>query len=613
MEQEKTINVSNDPQVVSNVTALAESINDSTESKNSQEYSIPLENFSTMDLETITTKVTNYISNHPVQHLKKVIDSALEAFDTLYSEEFHKIENTLSEDEVAQKKEIEQLKAIKEKFTTLVKQYRDQRQALTRQSELEKEENFRSKTLIIEEVKELMSKEESLNNTFQEFRNLQERWRNIGMVPQQQAQDLLETYHHHIEQFYNYIKINKELRDLDWKRNFNEKEALCEEAEKLVELSDSNQSFKQLQLLHERWKEIGPVAKELKEELWNRFKQASDRINENHYHFFESLKKEQEANLTAKEELCSKVEKLSTKVYTTPKEWQNASAKIIELQEEWRHTGTVPQKERTKIYKRFRELCDEFFNRKRDFTKQIEQEQEINYQKKVKLCEKVESLKDSSEWKTTTDKIISYQREWKKIGPAPRKVSNKIWNRFRAACDEFFTRKAEFHKDIDSEQEANLQAKLALIDEVKHFTIDEDNDKNIEHLKEFQTRWAKIGFVPIKMKNEIQEAFREAINTHFSHLDLDDYNRDLERFRAKIDTLNIGENRDYKIIQEREKLINKIRLLESDVQVYENNVGFITKSSKSQTLISDLESKISKTKQRLSLLQEKLKALDSII
>ncbi|MGL5683213.1 MAG: DUF349 domain-containing protein [Marinifilaceae bacterium] len=615
MEQERNITASNDSHIVNNEMIQTEQNAAAGELKNSTEETIPMENFKSMDLETITKHVSEYMKNYPVLQLKKIMDSAMEAFDSLYSEEFNKVERLEEEepDDEARKKKIALLQQIKERFAGVMRQYRDLRQSEIKKNEEEKESNLKQKLAIIEELKDIMKKEESLNNTFQEFRTLQDKWRTIGLVPQAQAHNLLETYHHHIEQFYNYIKINKELRDLDLKKNLTEKEALCQEAEKLIDVEDRGQAFKQLQLLHNRWKEVGPVAKELKDELWNRFKTASDKINEEHSNFFETLKKEQETNLIAKQEICDKVEKIATKTYSTPKEWQNASAKIIELQEEWRHTGTVPQKDRTRIFKQFRELCDAFFNSKRDFTKGLDVEQEANYLKKVKLCEKVEALKDSEEWKTTTDKIISYQREWKKIGPAPRKVSNKVWNRFRAACDAFFTRKAEFHKDIDAEQEANLAAKRALVDEVVQFTLTDDNEQNIATLKNFQTRWAGIGFVPMKAKNEIQEAFRDAINNHFSKLNLDEFNKDLERFRAKVDTLNAGENRDYKIIQEREKLVNKIRLLETDIQVYENNIGFIAKSSKSQTLITDMESKLKQAKQRLTLLQEKLKALDSII
>ena len=452
-----------------------------------------------------------------------------------------------------------------------------------------------------------------MNKTYQEFRDLQERWRNTGLVPQAQANALLETYHHHVENFFNYVKINKELRDLDLKRNLDAKLSLCEEAEKLLEANDVANSFKQLQLLHAQWKEIGPIHKDQKEEVWERFKNATSQINEKHHKFFESLKIEQENNLKIKEEICEKASVLAEKEYKSYAEWDAATKTILDLQEEWKHSGTVAQKERNRIFKKFRTFCDAFFNRKREFHKQQNEEQEKNLHLKTELCEKVEAIKDSTDWKTTTDKIIEYQKEWKKIGPAPKKYSNKIWARFRSACDSFFENKHAFFKDIDSTYEKNLELKKALIEEVNQFTLSGNNEEDINRLKAFQTRWAQIGFVPIKVKDAIQEEFRNAINGWFDKLNLDEFDRDLERFRAKLSTLDSGENKEYKIINEREKLTTKIRQLEIDIHTWENNIGFITKSNKSSGLISDLESKIEKTKQRLVLLQEKLKALDNLI
>ena len=501
----------------------------------------------------------------------------------------------------------------KEKFYDLYKLFKEKRITAAKQIEVDREKNLQIKLQLIEELKELVQKEEALNKTFQEFKDIQERWRNTGLVPQNRVNDLLETYHHHVENFYNYIKINKELRDLDLKRNLDAKINLCEEAEKLVENKDINDAFKQLQLLHTRWKEIGPIPKEQQEPVWERFKAATSKINDSYHKFFESLKQEQEDNLKVKEEICGKAAAIAAAEYQGIKEWNAAAQNIIELQEEWKHSGTVPQKERNRIFKTFRASCDTFFNRKREFYKQMLEEQEKNLELKTKLCEKVEAIKDSTDWKITTDKIISYQKEWKKIGPAPRKYSNKIWFRFRAACDEFFNNKNAHFKSIDSEQEKNLEAKKALIEEVKQFQLVDDNEENIKKLKEFQARWNDIGFVPIKEKEAVQEEFRKIINTYFDKLNLDEFDKNLEKYRAKINSLDSSENKEFKIINEREKLIVKIRQLENDIHTWENNIGFIAKSNKSEGLIRELTSKIEKTKQRLALLQEKLKAIDSLI
>lgn len=481
------------------------------------------------------------------------------------------------------------------------------------QNEAEREENLQTKLQLIEELKELMQKEEALDRTFQEFKDIQERWRNTGAVPQNRINDLWETYHHHVENFYNYIKINKELRDLDLKRNLDAKIVLCEEAEKLSENNDVNEAFKHLQLLHGRWKEIGPIPKEQKEAVWERFREATNKINDSYHNFFEDLKKEQEYNLKLKEELCVKAATVADGGYKTISEWNAAAQILVGLQEEWKHTGLVPIKERNKIYKKFRDSCDSFFERKREFYKIKQTEQESNLKAKIALCEKVEALQDSTDWKITADKIIALQKEWKKIGAAPAKYSNKVWNRFRAACDTFFNNKNAYLKNIDTEQVKNLEQKKALLEEVKQFTPSDDNETTLKQLKEFQSRWQEIGFVPIKEKESIQEAFRKVINAHFDKLNLDEFDKTLEKYRAKIYSLDSAENKESKIVNEREKLVSKIRQLETDVNTWENNIGFIAKSSKSESLIRELNSKIEKTRQRLSLLHEKLKAIDSLI
>lgn len=573
---------------------------------------IPDIDFSTLTTEEIVHQMQKLVSEYPVNLIKDVIESLPELFETQYKEEYEKALAAFTADGDSPEG-FEYKNDTRERFNNIYKLYKEKKSSASRKTEAEREENLKIKLGIIEELKALIQKEESLDKTFQEFRDLQERWRNTGMVPQAKLNGLLETYHLHVENFYNYIKINKELRDLDLKRNLDEKNQLCEEAEKLVESNDIAESFKHLQLLHARWKEIGPIPKDQKEPVWERFKAATGQINDKYHNFFESLKKEQEDNLKVKEEICTKASAIADGEYKSISEWNTATKNIIDLQEEWKHSGTIPQKERNRIYKKFRASCDLFFDRKREFFKKMLEEQEKNLELKVQLCEKVEAIKDSTDWKVTTDKIISYQKEWKKIGPAPKKYSNKVWMRFRAACDTFFNNKSAHFKDIDSEQGQNLEKKKALIEEVKQFTLSGSNETDIAKLKEFQSRWAKIGFVPIKEKDSIQEEFRGLINGWFDKLNLDEFDKNLERYRAKINSFDSGENKEYKIINEREKLVSKIRQLETDVNTWENNIGFIAKSNKSQGLIQELTSQIEKTKQRLALLKEKLKAIDNMI
>lgn len=573
---------------------------------------IPEINFAVLKTEEIVAEMQKLIETCPTGQIKDVMEKLPEIFEKQYKQEYEQALADFTADGTPAA-DFNYKNENKEKFYDLYKLFKEKRITAAKQIEVDREKNLQIKLQLIEELKELVQKEEALNKTFQEFKDIQERWRNTGLVPQNRVNDLLETYHHHVENFYNYIKINKELRDLDLKRNLDAKINLCEEAEKLVENKDINDAFKQLQLLHTRWKEIGPIPKEQQEPVWERFKAATSKINDSYHKFFESLKQEQEDNLKVKEEICGKAAAIAAAEYQGIKEWNAAAQNIIELQEEWKHSGTVPQKERNRIFKTFRASCDTFFNRKREFYKQMLEEQEKNLELKTKLCEKVEAIKDSTDWKITTDKIISYQKEWKKIGPAPRKYSNKIWFRFRAACDEFLNNKNAHFKSIDSEQEKNLEAKKALIEEVKQFQLVDDNEENIKKLKEFQARWNDIGFVPIKEKEAVQEEFRKIINTYFDKLNLDEFDKNLEKYRAKINSLDSSENKEFKIINEREKLIVKIRQLENDIHTWENNIGFIAKSNKSEGLIRELTSKIEKTKQRLALLQEKLKAIDSLI
>lgn len=573
---------------------------------------IPEIDFGNLSGEEIVAQAKKLTDEYPVGQLKSVFDALPEIFEARYQKEYNKALSDYVEAGNAPET-FECPNNLKEQFQQVYKTYKDKKTQQFKKSEEEREQNLKIKLRIIEGLKELIQKEEALNKTFQEFRELQEQWRNTGMVPQQNLNGLLESYHLHLENFYNYIKINKELRDLDLKYNLDAKEKLCEEAEKLNESKDINDSFRQLQQLHARWKEIGPVPKEQKEPVWERFRTATGKINEEHHKFLESLRKEQDENLQVKEEICTKAQAIADTPHNTLAEWNDATKNILELQEEWKHSGTIPQKERNSIYKKFRNSCDQFFNKKREFYKQMQDGQEKNLELKTTLCEKVEAIKDNTDWKVTTDKIISLQKEWKKIGPAPKKSSNKIWARFRAACDAFFNNKAEHFKDIDSEQGKNLELKKALIEELKQFELTGNNEQNLSKLKDFQQRWTTIGFVPIKQKDALQEEYRGLVNAHFDKLDLGENDKNIERFRAKMNTIDGVVQKDYKIVQEREKLVAKIRQVESDVYVLENNIGFISKSSKSEGLIKELENKIEQSRERLSMLNEKLKIIDNMI
>lgn len=611
MEQENVLTPDEQENISATSENQAEEISEFQEIK-ATEKDIPDIVFTALSTADIVKNAQELLNNYPIHAIRAIIEGLPEIFDIRYKEEYEEALAKFREAGNAPE-DFKYPHDIKDKFNSLYKNYKDKKNSANKKIEAEREENLKVKLQIIDELKELVQKEEALDKTFQEFRALQERWRNAGMVPQQRVNDLLETYHLHVENFYSYIKINKELRDIDLKRNQDAKELLCEEAEKLSENNDIANAFKQLQLLHVRWKEIGPIPKEVQEKVWERFKAATTKINDEYHNFFENLKKEQENNLLIKEEICNKAAGIGEKEYNGVAEWNNATKAILDLQEEWKHSGTIPQKERNRVYKKFRTACDIFFEKKRTFYKQLSEGQDKNLELKIKLCEKVEAIKDSTEWKTTTDKIISYQKEWKLIGPAPKKFSNKVWARFRAACDMFFNNKAEFFKTVDSEQEKNLELKKALVEELKQFSLSENNDENIHKLKSFQSRWTEIGHVPFKEKEAIQEEFRSILNGHFDKMSLDEYDKNIERFRTRMGTMDNGDHKDFKIVQEREKLVSKIRQLETDINTWENNIGFISKSKNAETIIQDLNSKIESTKQRLAMLVEKLKIIDNMI
>ncbi|WP_319590338.1 DUF349 domain-containing protein [uncultured Draconibacterium sp.] len=495
----------------------------------------------------------------------------------------------------------------------LLKKYRHIRIEHNKQLEAEKEENLQKKYDVIEKIKGLINNEESINKTFNEFRDLQREWREIGLVPQSKMKNLWDTYHFHVENFYDYIKINQELRDLDLKKNLEAKIKLCERAEELlVEESSILKAFNTLQKYHEQWREIGPVPREQKDDLWERFKTATTKINKKHQEFFENRKVEQKKNLEAKTALCEKAEEIITEEISNHKEWDEKSKQLVELQKVWRTIGFAPRKDNNKIYDRFRTACDAFFNAKRAFYAKNKEEQQNNLQLKTDLCVQAESLKDSTDWKKTTQDFINIQKKWKEIGAVPRKHSDALWKRFRAACDFFFDKKSEHFSDVDTEQVDNLKAKEDLITEVKNFKPVKNTEENLESLKAFQRRWTEIGHVPFKKKDEIKVQFRDAINKLFDDLNLDDEKRNLLKFRNKMSSFSESSRGQNKMRMERDKYMNKMKQLENDLVLLDNNIGFFAKSKNAESLIEDVKKKIEVTKQKIELLKDKIRVIDEM-
>ncbi len=501
---------------------------------------------------------------------------------------------------------------LEEKFKELLQKFKDLKIEENRLFEVEKEENLARKYRIIDEIKELVHRDESINKTFQEFRELQSKWHEIGIVPQKDLKELWENYHYHVEKFYDYIKINKELRDLDLKKNLESKIRLCEKAEALLLEPNVVNAFKILQTYHDQWREIGPVPKEKRSEIWERFREATSKINKKHQQFYQDLKENQKKNLESKTVLCEKAEEIASRELETHEGWIDSTNEILELQKVWKTIGFAPKKDNNQIYARFRKACDRFFNSKRDFYAQNMEEQQENLQKKLDLCIQAESLKDSTDWKKTTRDLINLQKQWKRIGPVPRKQSDEVWKRFRGACDQFFNRKSEYFTDIDKVYDDNLKLKEELINEIENFKASEILRDNLDKLNEFQRRWAEIGFVPFEKKDEITQKYREVIDKKFDKLQMDDLQKNKLKFRNKLENVLQKPRPGMKLRFEREKLMNKLQQLKNDIGIWENNIGFFAETKKAESMVKDFEKKIEDARDKIKLLEAKISMIDDV-
>ncbi len=545
------------------------------------------------------------LEEQPVQTLRRDVEALKVAFYKLRRAEVEAARRAFVE---AGGKEEEFTPAVdgsEARLKDLIREYRTRRDAFLANLEQEKEENLKVKLGIIEELKALVNSDETLNHTFTRFRELQQRWKETGPVPQQQVKDLWETYNLHVENFYNFIKINKELRDLDLKKNYEQKVALCEQAEALVLEPSIVEAFHKLQKLHDEWRETGPVANEYKEALWERFKEASSRINKQHQEHFEALKAEQVHNLELKEGLCVAAEELVAQPLTTLKEWNRANDRLLEIQKTWKTIGFAPKKDNNRIYERFRAACDRFFESKRQFFAGVKSEMEHNLQLKNEICAQAEALQNSEEWKKTTDELIALQARWKQIGAVSRRHSDAVWKRFRAACDHFFERKAAHFAGVDGEHEENLRRKLALLDEMAAADV---KAGGYEVIKDFQRRWGEIGFVPIKQKDAIQKRYKAAVDALFDALRGSERDRSMNRFREKVSSLRGAGDR--RLRSERERLYNKVRQMEQDIALLENNIGFFTKSKNADALVAEVKAKIERAKAEMAATIEKVRLID---
>ncbi|MBN2666309.1 MAG: DUF349 domain-containing protein [Bacteroidales bacterium] len=492
----------------------------------------------------------------------------------------------------------------------LLDKYREKKNDYSRVQEAEKYANLKKKYDIIDKIKDLVNREESINKTFHDFRSLQNEWHSIGVVPQASLKDLWENYHHSVEIFYDYIKINKELRDLDLRKNLELKVLLCEKAEELMLEPNPVNAFRILQEFHDQWREIGPVPQESKNEIWERFKEATSQVNKRHHEYFEKQKDDQRKNLEAKIALCEEVEAINLLEMKNFRDFDEKAEKIVSLQKMWRTIGFAPKKQNNKVYQRFREACDAFFEKKRNFYADNKETQLNNLQLKTELCVQAEALQESTDWKATSDALIKLQREWKEIGPVPRKLSEKTWKRFRKACDHFFNRKAEHFSTLDSSYEDDLKAKIAIIEELEKFEAGNDVHSAFERLKDLQRKWTEIGFVPFNKKEEITNRYRNALNKEFDKLKIADEDKSILKYRTKLDSLRANPKASRKVQNERDKFFTKIKQLESDIVLWENNIGFFAKSTNAETMIREVQNKIESAKKMIKTLEEKVRMID---
>lgn len=492
-------------------------------------------------------------------------------------------------------------------FKDLYAKYRAIRAEHAAEVEKQREENLEKKNSLIEQLKSLLEKKEDMKNTFPAFRDIQAKWREIGPVAQAKAKGLYETYQHYVEMFYDYVNLNKEFRDLDFKKNLEAKTALCEKAEALAESENAVEAFRELQKLHEEWKELGPVSKEYREEIWDRFRAATSVVNKKHQAYFESMKGSQQENLEAKTKLCEKIEAMLSAESRDSSQWNAMTKEIEAIQKEWKTIGYAAKKDNQKIYERFRSACDKFFTLKREYYADFKDQMQENMDRKIALCEEAEALKTNEDWKSASEKFIELQKRWKEIGPVSRKKSEQIWKRFRGACDEFFENRDKHASEQNNQYAANLAAKKAIIEEVKAFTPSENREENFTALKEFQTRWNAIGFVPFKEKSKIQNEFKKALDAQFDALRAAGAAERSGRRRFN-DTFSKAER---KVLSERDKLVQAFKTKEQEIATWSNNIGFFSKSKNAEQILADMNRQIEQAKQELAELEAKIKDFDT--
>ena len=486
---------------------------------------------------------------------------------------------------------------------------REKRAKVFMEQEAEKQENLKRKLEIIDKIKAMATSPDEANKSYQEFKTLQQEWKEIKAVPAEKANELWRNYQLYVEQFYDLLNLNREAREYDFKKNLDLKTKLCEAAEKLNEEADVISAFHQLQELHQQYREIGPVAKELREEIWARFKAASTIINKKHQQHFEDLRQQEDNNLARKTELCEKVEAISKEENKTANDWEKHTKAIMEIQTEWKTIGFAPQKMNVKIFERFRAACDDFFNRKAEFFKQLKERIAENTAKKKALVEKAQTLCESTEWKSTSDKLIALQKEWKTIGATQKKVGDQLWNDFLTACNKFFEARNAANAGTRNEEHANLAKKRSIIEQLKALA-EEAGDNIQEKVQKLIAEYNAVGHVPFKEKDKVYTEFHEIVDKLYKEFHISNARRHLDNFKSNLK--NVAKRGEDALDSERGRLMRRYEQLKQEIQTYENNLGFLNASSKKgNSLIDEMNRKVQKLKDDAQLVREKIKAIDA--
>lgn len=498
---------------------------------------------------------------------------------------------------------------LEESLKTEMAIIKEKRAKIFQQQEAEKEENLKKKLEIIDKIKAMATSPDEANKSFQAFKSLQQQWKEIKAVPAENASELWRNYQLYVEQFYDLLNLNREAREYDFKKNLELKTKLCETAENLANEEDVISAFHQLQELHQQYREIGPVAKELREEIWARFKAASTVINKRHQQHFETLRQEEEENLTKKTALCEKVEDIVAQEYKTAGEWEKHTKEIIAIQAEWKTIGFAPQKMNVKIFERFRSACDQFFQNKAEFFKQMKQRFAENAEKKKELVEKAQALADGTDWKSTSDKLIALQKEWKTIGMVPRKQGDRLWNDFITACNTFFEARNKANASTKNTEHENLDNKRAIIAQLKELAEKPDENTK-EKVQELVDEYGKIGHVPYKEKDNVYQEYHDILDKLYKDLHISFARRHLDNFKNNLKNMaKMGEDA---LDNERGRLMHRYEQLKSEITTYENNLGFLNASSKKgNNLLDEMNRKVEKLKDDCKMIREKIKAIDA--